>query len=384
MKKKKSNAEGKRPIVIHKTIHKTINNYFGPTTGPTTAPEAPSSEPPPLFPREEKEICGLFVNGGLYRLVISKNDGTLSGDCRNCKQKNFVAISNFAPVESMNNVRTRPEFFEAVEAYEAAHAARDLEAAREARFEVEQRRITRCQKCAITNNTLTGEEKACKEFYDETRLAECTKNDGCCNPECIERGPLAVYVLQGDHIDPNTKVEKLSCKDYWSTHGGVAAMKLELPKLQWPCAFCHALEKTSSSGNRNGDPALMPNGKCSGTKEEVDQYMAKHQSKIRYPKQQYVDAEKLRRAACLKCARSVTAETAVAFHFDHRDERTKMIGADTLAGINGGVGGLVRNNTKRAKLENINTILDDEMVKCDLLCYNCHHRKTWGYPMRNN
>jgi len=27
-------------------------------------------------------------------------------------------------------------------------------------------------------------------------------------------------------------------------------------------------------------------------------------------------------------------------------------------------------------------ILDKEMDKCDLLCHNCHHRKTNKYPMR--
>ena len=45
----------------------------------------------------------------------------------------------------------------------------------------------------------------------------------------------------------------------------------------------------------------MPDGKRSGTKEEVAQYRAKHTAKIRFPKQQHVDAEKLRRGCCARC-----------------------------------------------------------------------------------
>ena len=100
MKRSRSNAAGKRPIVQNITINKinkTINNYFAPKPGPTTAPEASSSQTTPLFPRKEKEVFVPFHNGGLYRSVISKDDGTLAGDCGNCKQQNFAPISNFAP-----------------------------------------------------------------------------------------------------------------------------------------------------------------------------------------------------------------------------------------------------------------------------------------------
>jgi hypothetical protein len=150
------------------------------------------------------------------------------------------------------------------------------------------------------------------------------------------------------------------------------------------CGFCHRLEKTGCQARRSGDPALMPAGKrgMRATKVEVKQYNAKHKAKIKYPKQVYVDAEKLRRGHCLQCKRHVTKETAFAFDFDHRDPETKMIGEDTLAGTTGGVAGLVHNCTKRASRPQIDGVLDVEMELCDLLCCNCHKRKTCGYPLR--
>jgi hypothetical protein len=69
-----------------------------------------------------------------------------------------------------------------------------------------------------------------------------------------------------------------------------------------------------------------------------------------------------------------------AFHFDHRDELTKMMGG--LAGKNGGVAGLVNNCANAASLDKIEGVIDAEMAKCDVLCANCHHRKTYGYTYR--
>jgi hypothetical protein len=123
----------------------------------------------------------------------------------------------------------------------------------------------------------------------------------------------------------------------------------------------------------------MPAGKWDGTEEEVRQYKAKHNAKVVYPKQQHVDAEKLRRGGCLTCEREVTPATVVAFDFDHRDPETKRIGKGTLASETGGVAGLVANCAKRAALDQIKDLLDAETDKCDLLCVNCHKRKTFGY-----
>jgi hypothetical protein len=44
----------------------------------------------------------------------------------------------------------------------------------------------------------------------------------------------------------------------------------------------------------------------------------------------------------------------------------------------------VAGTSNRTKIDapGFKEVLDAEMAKCDLLCHNCHHRKTWGYPMR--
>ena len=387
MKKRKagggsSGSASERPATVVNnitTINKTINNYFAPRPGPAPAPEAGPVLPPHLFPESEREVRMPHHNGGTYRRIRSTRSGGLSGDCGNCATK-YLSIDKFAPDECLHNRRLRAAFLENLDDYNEAYESRDLEAAREAREYLVEERTSYCPPCRTTNNTLTGEKKACKEFWIATREAMCLAHNGCRHQACVERGELAKYVLEGDHFDPeglldpaNKKVHALSHYYWWACNGGVAAMRAEVAKLQWPCRFCHFLEKTGKQANRSGDPELMPPGKWDGTEEEIKQYHAKHSATRVYPKQQHVDKEKLRRGCCLQCKRTVTKENVFAFHFDHRDELTKM---------KGGVAGLVNNHVKAAALDKIEPILDAEMDKCDLLCANCHHRKTYGYPFR--
>ena len=127
----------------------------------------------------------------------------------------------------------------------------------------------------------------------------------------------------------------------------------------------------------------MPDGKRRGTEEETKQYDRKRLATIVYPKQQFVDTHKRDvLKACEMCARPVLAGQEHAFIFDHRDAATKMKGKDTLAGVNGGVAGLVHNSAKAAALDKIEEIIEVEMAKCRLLCANCDHRQTHGYAPR--
>jgi hypothetical protein len=372
----------KSPVVkkVVKNITYNLHFHFAPKQGPAPAPDAPPEAPPHLFPQGEREIRAPHGKAfyGTYRRVISTQSGGLFGDC-GCCSKRYKEITEFAPDACNLNFRKRPAFFEALEAYKTAYAARDLEGAREARDQLDALRPTNCPSCRKTDNKLTGPRKACRDCWVELRQEACARHGGCMNPDCREKGTNAWQVLEADHLEPEQKIHMLSDYPWWSCNGGPAAMRAEAAKCQWLCRFCHRLEKTGTQANRCGDPDLLPDGKYNGTEEEVRQYKAKHSAKIRYPKQQHVDAEKLHRGCCLACERKVTPATVVAFDFDHRDPESKLVGKGTLAGETGGVGGLVGNHVKAAALDQIKDLLDAEMAKCDLLCANCHKRKTCGY-----
>ena len=373
----------------------TINNYFKPKEGPADAPSAPTG-PTNLFPNDERRNYKYVPWDKRTRPVLvsqASPDGTLKGGCHQCTNVTHAPIERFAPPECNHNGRKRPDFFKALTDYDAAYAARDLDKARDARRRVEELRHTRCPPCQEVDSKLSPNVQACKDEYERMRKAACERNNGCCNPDSVERGPEAWCVLEGDHVHTRTetdealrKVHRLGNYKWWSGNGGVAAMRAEEAKgMEWKCRFCHQLEKTSTAANKYEDPETMPDGKQGkdATAEEIAQYQRKHKARIRYPKQQYVDFVKREvRKDCAKCHRPVIQGQEHAFDFDHRDPSTKIKGSDTLAGVNGGVSGLVSNPVNAAALDKIQDILDEEIDKCDLLCRNCHHRKTNNYPFR--
>ena len=327
-----------------------------------------------------------------YRVVECKGSALVGQCSRPGTHHEVRPIMDFCPLDSAGgsrDPRKHAKFLAAVKAYEAAFAARDKEAALKAVALVGDLRLSVCPICrrapSRSPGYLTPKQQACKDHWNALRRAAggCAK----CDLKGLEPDEV-IQVLQANHKDPrglvdkdNVKIYKLSDYKLWakgdlSIDDCKALMTLEASKCDFICGVCHCLDPNSSSANRVRNPEELPGGKSSGTPEQQKEYYAKRNAKQRFPKQQFVDDVKIRLGQCQHCGLQVTAENVVAFHFDHKDERTKLIGKGTLAGVQGGVGGLVSNVSKKASLDNIKDILVDEMNKCQLLCANCHNRKT--------
>ena len=409
MPKRKAAAAPPEPTPEPMPAVNTLTKYFsslppGPTNGPASGPIN-------LFETFEERVHRKMVKlHKKWRSVIVSSacsDGTLKGGCmKGCSRKR-VDMAFFAPADESHISAARRQAFDAAYArYVAAFRADNKEEAIEQRALVETLRTDRCTHCSRAGY-LSPTQRGCKELFDTFRKEAAAANDGCANPHCHERGDAAWCALQGDHgTNPKRKNAHgepigLSAYSEWAAIGNalardagkmepnaglpfaLAAMRAERAQIhQWICAFCHSLEPTGTAGRRYPDPEGMPAGKARGTKEETKQYNARWVAWIVYPKQQYVDERKRAIGCCAACAHPVKPSEEVGFQFHHLVESAKRKGG--LFGEQGGVSGLVANCSKKASLEHVRELLDEEMdeTMCALLCANCHHRHTNGYPKR--
>ena len=367
----------------------TLHCFFRPGKAPTPSLNGPQS----LFESnaERRQMVRVIKNGKPVSVYVFDccRDGTLKGGCYNKCTHQWVDFSHFAPEDPGAHTK----FEAAYDAYKAAHARGARAECLKQREILVKLRTNECAKCREADKKLSPAQQACKDWYDAARKAAALANNGCAHAHCPVRGPDAWQVLSADHgANPkathevkNKKTGKVTIKPlnlsayfHWPKKGGVTAMEAEAKQIkEWICKCCHALEPTSNSGRRCGDPAVMPEGKWNGTELEKTQYFARYKAKIKYPKHQHVDARKRAIGKCATCARPVLPGTEPAFEFNHLDEATKCKGG--LFGPRGGVAGLVCNDVKAAALERVKDLLDAEMAKCELLCANCHHRHTWKY-----
>jgi hypothetical protein len=341
------------------------------------------------------------------RAYVQIDGARVVGSCCNCARENCVDLLEFRPKECVVNNTRLPTFVENLRMLksELAVQAPNRRRVRECMRAVVDTRHAKCQICQARKK-LSPAEQACKDFYEKTRRRMCAQQDGCAKPGCCERGPNAVHVIQGDHLERLPGTRAMSDFTKWPRRGGVPAMKTEMGweevdgvlytrKMQWICGFCHALEPTSNQANRytEADTKEENKGKWNGTEAERKQYERHRTAVVIYPKQRFNDDAKLAVGACADCGRRVTRCNVWAFHWDHRDARTKLRTSRLLLGKGAkqsGVAGIVQNKRKASAIHKrvrrrgesltVREWIRREQRKCDLVCTNCHHRRTHAHP----
>lgn len=189
----------------------------------------------------------------------------------------------------------------------------------------------RCKKC----NKLSPNQQACKDKWLELKH-RMVHYGGCVN--C---GIKDIDVLEADHCIQ--KINILSDYTFWPTQGGPVAMEIEFLKTQCLCSFHHRL-KSHNERQQTRQMKTMSVQACISTFRTENQLLN--------------ISLKMSRKHCLICKRIFSEKESPAFDWDHRDPVDKK----------GNVAVLVLNNNPE--------MLKSEIEKCDLLCANCHKKKT--------
>ena len=186
-------------------------------------------------------------------------------------------------------------------------------------------------------------EAPCKKVWDDWR-----REHPCviCNQDPkYEHNPL---LIEADHLPEFEKMEACSEVGFWSAESrGPAKLRAELMKCQATCKFHHALQTQQRD---------LENGR-----------IEKQKSKLR--KRTVINAEKNKQGCCLLCERVLKKGEECAFHFDHRDPKTKFMYQGNIKGPSQFV------NLPDA-IFNKQWPIEKELV--DLLCANCHKLKSFA------
>ena len=191
----------------------------------------------------------------------------------------------------------------------------------------------------------------CREIQKKAQKNPTTKRGQCKafwmkwkkGQRCMDCGLKDERVIEADHVT-GKKIKAVSHYEWWARNGGVKAMKEELEKKCEPrCRFCHQIKTKERSDLER---------KMEGRKQNVTKKHRQHE----------INLVKCNIGECKSCKRKVTMETCCGFDFDHRDEETKVINIALI---------IYKNKTEYRKH------FKEEIPKCDLLCRNCHHIKTY-------
>jgi hypothetical protein len=167
------------------------------------------------------------------------------------------------------------------------------------------------------------------------------------------------------------KIEQLSDYMWWSSNGGVEAMRAEARKCTPLCRMCHTLDPASdTSEERRADPDKVKEENYATRKRFM---INRNHARYRKEKRDYVNEIKRRIGRCANpnCPCDGPSDGLCiegfeqCYDFDHIVRKTKKYCISELCSSS---------TTLKAEKPKI----DAELPKCRLLCKNCHKtRKQW-------
>ena len=164
-------------------------------------------------------------------------------------------------------------------------------------------------------------------------------------------GAFPPHVMDFDHRDPKTKAFSLAADKTLLKNRAV--LKAEVAKCDIVCANCHRIRTARQHANGEITYGFAPSPSPPATAEAAKRRAAWHKRR-REQMQLLVRIREL--VACRDCGKSYPV---CAMEFDHRngDEKTALV--SRMPG--------------RVK---IRTLLE-EIVKCDIVCTNCHRNRSF-------
>ena len=291
--------------------------------------------------------------------------------------RGFQPIMEFAPTVSNTTHRKRAAFLKIVKAIEAINDVLNDPDCAVLLKEMGVLRSKQCLTCRLTDrksqrnpDTKIG---ACRAKWYELKAQ--MEEAGC--SLCGRKDGMTV-----EHTDPSEKMRdhkgnpvNLGTYPKWSTLGGPEAMQAEFDRSSVVpmCYNCQYMQSTHGAMKPKFDPANLPDGKSSGTEEEISAYKKKRQLTNRHAKQAYVNGKKLAIGKCEDCEFRVVpwgddfkpgvSGYPHAFQWAHRSELDKETNVAKIVAF--GV------SLAKAKPK-----LDAEMARCRLLCMCCGKRET--------
>ena len=305
--------------------------------------------------------------------LIQRPGGKLWQKCQNCPRTR--PIEEFAPRGAGEKVLAK--FMQAILDYQELQMPWD-------RATIVQHATVLCDHCRdilkrtnVNPNTTTGK---CRAYLHELRATEFRNCKHCGTARCIELDNVvsdadrAVLYAEGKVSVP--KHHRLSDYHWWArpAHGGVEGMRLEKAVCVPCCNMCHALQPTSTGGNRV-DPSTLPPAVDQEWTVDKKMYHKRRKAKIRWPRFCYNDGLKRAIGRCenRNCLRDgagngrCVAGVEPAFEWDHNPEKKWRTISELCCHL----------PAKMPETE-WKAIIDIEISdgECRLLCANCHHEKT--------